>query len=262
MTIKEKARELIGKDADAVLAYRVVDGAHVPCLFTTHDIDAMSEDYPAAQRYPLAALVRRLQKSDPDMRLAVVVRGCDERSLIELIKQGQVDPDRLTMLGLACDAELAAACGCPEPYPREVTEGKKSEAALDRSAVERLDGMTSDERLAYWMGQFSACIKCKGCRNVCPLCYCRECSLDDPELVSRGEVPPVEPVFHLLRALDMAGRCVDCGLCEEACPMGIPLRTLYRKVGEVVEDRFGYVPGRDVEEQSPLAMLGTEEDLK
>jgi Fe-S oxidoreductase len=60
----------------------------------------------------------------------------------------------------------------------------------------------------------------------------------------------------------MAGRCVDCGLCEEACPMGIPLRALYRKVGRVVEDNFDYRPGRSPEEKSPLAVLGTEKDLE
>ncbi|MCJ7745794.1 MAG: 4Fe-4S binding protein, partial [Actinobacteria bacterium] len=95
-----------------------------------------------------------------------------------------------------------------------------------------------------------------------PLCYCKECALEDAEMVERGRVPPARPAFHLIRALDMAGRCVDCGLCEEACPMGIPLRTLYRKVGRVVEDNFDYRPGRSPEEKSPLAVLGTEKDLE
>jgi Fe-S oxidoreductase len=38
----------------------------------------------------------------------------------------------------------------------------------------------------------------------------------------------------------MAGRCVDCGLCEEACPVDIPLRLLYRKANRIVKDLFGY----------------------
>ena len=262
MSIKEKARELIGGEVQGVLGYRVVDGSHVPHLFTDRDIGEMSEEYPAQERYPMASLARRITAGDDEIRIAVVVRGCDERALVELAKQGQVDTARLRLLGLACDEELARECGCARPYPSEALEGVRLEGELDTNLVEKVDAMAADERLAYWLGQFGACIKCMGCRNTCPLCYCNECALENPELVARGEVPPAEPVFHLIRAIDMAGRCVDCGLCEDACPMGIPLRTLYRKVGEIVGERFGYRPGMNPDEQSPLAILGTQEDLK
>jgi Na+-translocating ferredoxin:NAD+ oxidoreductase RnfC subunit len=59
----------------------------------------------------------------------------------------------------------------------------------------------------------------------------------------------------------MAGRCVDCGLCEEACPMNIPLRLLYRKVNEIVSDVFDYQTGSSLE-QSPFNMLGEEVTLE
>jgi Na+-translocating ferredoxin:NAD+ oxidoreductase RnfC subunit len=54
----------------------------------------------------------------------------------------------------------------------------------------------------------------------------------------------------------MAGRCIDCGLCEEGCPVDIPLRTLYRKVREVVKDLFDFLPGEEKEEEPPLHTLG------
>ena len=54
----------------------------------------------------------------------------------------------------------------------------------------------------------------------------------------------------------MVGRCIDCGLCEEACPSDIPVRTLYKKVGEIVSDVFDYRTGEDPAEKSPLNMLG------
>jgi Na+-translocating ferredoxin:NAD+ oxidoreductase RnfC subunit len=54
----------------------------------------------------------------------------------------------------------------------------------------------------------------------------------------------------------MAGRCVDCGLCEEACPMDIPLRTLYRRVREVVKELMDYLPGADRDKVPPLQILG------
>jgi ferredoxin len=106
--------------------------------------------------------------------------------------------------------------------------------------IESLDPM---ERLARWMYEFSKCVKCYGCRNICPVCFCKDCSLEHRELIPTGEVPPETPLFHLVRAVHMAGRCIDCGLCEEACPVDIPLRLLYRKVNEIVRELFDYEAG-------------------
>ncbi len=69
------------------------------------------------------------------------------------------------------------------------------------------------------------------------------------------------PIFHLVRAVHMAGRCIDCGLCEDACPMDIPLRLLYRKVNEIVLDVFDYDTGTNPD-QSPFSILGDEVTLE
>jgi Na+-translocating ferredoxin:NAD+ oxidoreductase RnfC subunit len=45
----------------------------------------------------------------------------------------------------------------------------------------------------------------------------------------------------------MAGFCIDCGLCEEACPAEIPLRLLYRGGNQIVERLFGYKPGKEID---------------
>jgi Na+-translocating ferredoxin:NAD+ oxidoreductase RnfC subunit len=68
-------------------------------------------------------------------------------------------------------------------------------------------------------------------------------------------LPPEAPVFHLVRAMHMAGRCIDCGLCEDACPVDFPLRSLYRKVNEIVATVFNYETGSSPE-QPPLSILG------
>ena len=54
----------------------------------------------------------------------------------------------------------------------------------------------------------------------------------------------------------MVGRCIDCGLCEEACPADIPLRTLYKKVAEIVSEELGYRTGYTLEEKSPFNIIG------
>ena len=53
----------------------------------------------------------------------------------------------------------------------------------------------------------------------------------------------------------MAGRCIDCGLCEAACPMDIPLRLLYGKVNQIVKDVFDYDTGSGTLD-SPFNILG------
>jgi len=50
----------------------------------------------------------------------------------------------------------------------------------------------------------------------------------------------------------MVGRCIDCGECERVCPMGIPLRQLYKKVEKEVKQLFDYEAGMRVEDLPPL----------
>jgi ferredoxin len=120
---------------------------------------------------------------------------------------------------------------------------------------------SQQERFQRWMYEFEKCIKCYGCRDACPVCFCKECSLEHEDLVSTGDLPVEVPIFHMVRAVHMAGRCVDCGLCEEACPMDIPLRLLYRMVNGIVMDLFEYKPGTD-SGQSPFNILGDEVALE
>jgi len=79
--------------------------------------------------------------------------------------------------------------------------------------------------------------------------------------VSTGDLPVEVPIFHLVRAVHMAGRCIDCGLCEDACPMDIPLRLLYKIVNQITMDLFDYKAGID-SSQSPFNILGDKVTLE
>jgi ferredoxin len=162
----------------------------------------------------------------------------------------QISGESVVPLGVACPEALARACSCSRPYPDHWIEGEpyKFEEGLSPT----IEGIGQPERRVSWLGEFEKCIKCYGCRNICPMCFCDECALDSEDVVSRGTIPPEFPMFHLVRAVHMVGRCVDCGLCEEACPAGIPLRALYKKVNEIVFTHFHFRPGFDIKKRSPL----------
>ena len=122
----------------------------------------------------------------------------------------------------------------------------------DRIAT--LDAMTPADRWEYWTGQFSKCVRCYACRQVCPLCVCERCIADKtvPQWIETSSHPRGNLAWNMVRALHLAGRCVGCGECERFCPVGIPLSLLNRKLQQVVEKRFDYVVCDDPETPAPI----------
>ncbi len=250
--VAEKLEEL-----DGVVALRRTSAGTAPSLFKKGDDVSQLELTP---RYGLASIVSTLQKHDPEARLGVVARGCDVRALVEMAKRELVDPDRLFILGVACTAEEAEECHCADPaphtegWPESEVVGEPVAAGSPDPLVAEYDGMSLDERRDFWEKQFAKCFKCYGCRNICPECFCESCALEDPLWVERGVLGPPFPVFHLIRAMHMAGRCVACRQCELTCPAHIPLTVLYDLMRRDVEDLLGYVPGQDIEALPPLSL--------
>jgi len=128
----------------------------------------------------------------------------------------------------------------------------------DYADVEAVEAMLPAERLAYWSKEFERCIRCNACRNICPLCYCRECvaSQHDPQWIPVSNSVTGNRVFHIVRALHMAGRCTNCGECERVCPVGIPLNTLMRKMARTVQEDFGFEAGASSNDVAALASFG------
>lgn len=187
------------------------------------------------------------------VRLGMVVRGCEERGLIELAKRNQVDLDRVEMIYLACSAEERDECRCAWPYPSRVDVGEKVEGIADQLLAEH-EKLSEAERTEFWRKQFSHCIKCYACRTVCPQCFCETCVLEDDLWVESGVLAPPFPSYHLIRAYHTVSKCVGCMECERACPADIPLTILYTLLRRDAEKMFKYVPGRSVDEPPPLVV--------
>jgi len=249
---------------DAFLGLLDQDGNIYPYLFEkVVDVDKHftlgERDGKAPARYPMAKLVMALARNFPEKSFGVMIRGCDERALNELLRWNQITglSDRIVKVGLACPQDLADSHECGGPFPDEFVAGDKAQPVTN-ARVREVEALDLNGRLNYWRAEFDRCIKCYGCRDVCPVCFCNVCTLEEDALIRTGDLPPENPMFHLTRAVHMAGRCIDCNLCTEVCPASIPLRTLYKKVAEIVKDEFGYVTGLSGEGKSPLNILGPE----
>ncbi len=210
-----------------------------PHLFTRADeLEELSfgdRDDPGDSRYPLDKTLTRLASKYPTDTFGVLVRGCDERALQQLYAVSMLHRDRVIPVGFACPAELAEKHQCWKPFPDALVAGEPVEGVVggEDAVGARMDLLA---KLQEWFDTFDRCVKCYGCRNICPVCYCHDCTLEEAALLPRGEIPPANPNFLMTRATHMVGRslCIYCGLCEEVCPADIPLKSLYKLVAKIV----------------------------
>jgi len=142
---------------------------------------------------------------------------------------------------------------------------------LDYSDIEKLEKMTPDEKWKFWESEMSKCIRCHACREVCPVCYCKECVVDPHNLVvspktqsktkenksmwiERSAELPENIFFHLTRMNHMFGRCTNCGECERVCPMGIRLSLLTKKIEKDAKELFNFESGVKKDEKPLLGV--------
>ncbi|MEW6657107.1 MAG: 4Fe-4S dicluster domain-containing protein [Thermodesulfobacteriota bacterium] len=262
--LRAKVKKLLTEDKVAgYLGYLIKEGHPLPHLFTKENLAEVDRAIVAPDncRYPLDKLLIALAGHYPEAAFAIQVRGCDERGLNELYKWGQLDPEKVVPVGVACTQSQADYCECSGPWTSVVDYGEKCQPVIKSRRVERVDALAEQDAFQEWLAAFKKCIKCYGCRDVCPMCFCKECSLEHEDLMSTGQLPP-DSIFQLVRAIHMAGRCIDCGLCEENCPADIPLRVLYKKANALVKDLFDYNVGSPEAGPSPWKMLGEEATLE
>lgn len=140
------------------------------------------------------------------------------------------------------------------------TRRRKDEQEIERARQHReqefgqLRAMDLRERFDYWMGEFSQCTKCYGCRDACPICYCDKdkCILEARKSVVPPGVIPPGALFSWLRVMHVADSCVNCGQCQDVCPAELPLSRLAHLVHDDIAKMFGYRPGMEMDSRPPL----------
>lgn len=245
---------------DIFLGYKMVQGHPLPHCFTKDNLDELNELVTGNVRYSLEKFATQISQLRPGIKIGLLARDCNKRALNVLYTWNQLDKRNIKTIDLGCcPSRQKEHADCS--YLQQQTIGSyKLEHGINNS-VQPEEIENKPDRLTRWMYEFQKCIKCYGCRNICPVCFCEECSLEHKNLVHPGSLPPEIPIFHLIRAVHMAGRCIDCGLCEDACPMDIPLRLLYRQVNRSVQENFNYFTG-STPGQSPFNILEEKLDLE
>jgi len=270
--IRARAKELLEqKLVTAVLGFREgsLPGTVVPTLVTKPE-QSDSLVYDERCLHNLAAYLPRLKHKG---KLAVIASGPTSRSIVNLIKENQVKRENLYIIGVAgpefhhkdtkAPSVRNRSRGTPNPVLcDEMVGDKAAEPAEDDYAdIAAFEKLSPEERWQELTEDLSRCIRCYACRQSCPNCYCPTCFVDSsqPQWVGRTTDDSDTIMFHIMRAMHMAGRCVECGACARACPMGIDLMRLNRKVALIVRDRFGHVSGMSLDTPLPLACFQTDD---
>ncbi len=120
--------------------------------------------------------------------------------------------------------------------------------------VKTIEAMSTQEKWVFFEDLLSPCIRCYACRNACPLCYCPTCFVDEskPQWVGKSQDPTDVRTFHFLRAYHCAGRCTDCGACERACPVGINMRMLTKKLNKDCQELYDWEAGLSLDRRPTL----------
>jgi ferredoxin len=229
-----------------------------------------------------------LTKAKPEVaqrgRLAMVVKGCDLKGVMGLLGESQLQRQDVHLIGVACSGVFAPAadrsagltagniarkcrtCTVRLPAAADTVVGTLPELPeledQEGAKLARLEAMTPAERWSFWKGEFSRCIRCMACRQVCPFCYCQQCLCDRnrPQAVEGTPRPAANMAWHLVRAMHLAGRCAGCAECERVCPMEIPLNLLNRRMAEELKLLYGHEAGMEPQEQGPLTSYDEKDD--
>jgi len=205
----------------------------------------------------------------------VVILGVPCSGIIDLIKiEGLVGKDRDELDDITRDGDKVVVTvggekkefpagevlfdnclGCEFPIPQEYdtlldeSSSLVADKTASRKGVETLEGMAQEQRWDFWEKEFSRCIRCYACRSVCPACFCERCFVEESEPQWIAPMPRWQDnlIFQVIRNIHVAGRCTDCGECERACPVDIPLRSLTKEMYDIVDDLYHFKAGMDKE---------------
>ena len=214
---------------------------------------------------------------------AVVVKGCDARAVAGLIRECQIKREEVVIIAVRCGgvvrdpaqsleltldtvSDRCSGCEVREPklfdYLLGTLPPPPPQSTRMQEKLEELARMTPAQRWEFCSEHLARCTRCYACRQVCPLCFCVQCTADKsrPQWIEPSPTLPANRAWQVMRALHQAGRCAGCLECERACPANIPLGLLAKSVAQAVERRFGYKTCDDPTVPAPMGVFSTKDE--
>jgi len=339
------------QEIDALFLPVGLKGSHSVMPSLVVDPAQLEDVVPLSPAFPINSgrMVSRLSYKASGRKTAVLLRPCEMRAFVELVKLKQGSRQELILIGMDCprafttsdytaymkdapltqDAyiekvfspdserlngfEFSSACRtCENPFPvnadinillhgvdlsdgvvvesgsdegQEILKSlnlkeavrpdkrdevilqiKEANARASAAMIEEITEKTdSIEKLNAF---FDRCINCYNCRNMCPVCYCKECVFNTDVFhhqpvqyhqwaEKKGSIKlPTDTIFyHLTRMAHMSHSCVECGQCSNACPSDINVFQLFKSVAQKTQAAFEYAPGMDENQPPPLSVF-------
>jgi ferredoxin len=173
-------------------------------------------------------------------KVAIIATLPALRSILQLASEHQIQTTDLLVIYCKNNNEFEVFNDINQI--EEIVSKEKVDIDSKNSAlIETISKLSVEERFEYWTEQFSKCIKCYACRAACPLCYCTRCTVEinQPQWVHSPSHELGNFEWHIMRAMHMAGRCLNCDACANACPVDIPLNLLTKYMIRDIKEKFG-----------------------
>ncbi|WP_321405096.1 4Fe-4S dicluster domain-containing protein [Maridesulfovibrio sp.] len=244
-------------------------------------------------------------------KVGIVVKGCDSRSVVELLQENLIKREDVTIFGFGCNgvvdqtkirraagevgqveacevndtevkltvagkelklsmadvlADKCQTCRYPNAVLSDQFVGEEIKATASfedgYKDLEEFEAKSTEEKFAFWLGEMDRCIRCYACRNACPMCVCRDhcvAQSRDPHWLSQEAHVRDKWMFQVIHAYHLTGRCTECGECQRACPVDIPILLFKKKFNKEIKEVFNYEAGLDPEATPPLQTFKIDE---
>jgi ferredoxin len=238
--VRKKAAELLASGAVQVVIGHAEGATKPKAVFVqkTEDVEQLifsSQCVLNLAVYLTKEEIKRLGKPAIVAPLPVL------RAIVQLASECQFTEHDIVVLGVSPEGELIEfqSFAAIEKYLEDF------QVKLDEKETEilaKIAEMNREERWKFWIDELSDCFKCYACRAACPMCYCPKCAVEQnkPQWIQVPAHTLGNLEWHIMRAMHLIGRCVNCDACATACPKGIQLNLLNKLLLADAREHFGY----------------------
>jgi formate hydrogenlyase subunit 6/NADH:ubiquinone oxidoreductase subunit I len=252
--LRKRAKELLdNKTVKYVIGYEEGTAGNVRPALISDPVrtDKLIYDERCVHNLALYLTKTEIRKAG---KVAIVAPLHIMKSIIILASENQITENNLLVLGIAADGTFFYFDNfeAMETYVNKNPQVYKPE---DKTLLDSINAMSRQEQWDFWQNELSRCFKCYACRGACPMCYCSKCTVDcnQPQWISVPSHDLGNLEWHTMRAMHLAGRCVNCGQCAEACPLDIPVNILTLKLSDQIAKDFNYFAGTSLKQEYVLS---------